>query len=214
VAFGQREKKAVGCAEKHRVSNTSLRLIKDFKARSCQFQFSCKRSYAMETNTIPFNDTSINTTGCCSKFNPNGWDAQDLHFQKMRFVRATTRSLMHVPLNMGRVFARVLKNIESAGAIDPNHFITLSRELSAFEAEHLFAVTKDVPGEEMVSLSGHYITKVFEGSFRETKNWMQDLESIAKSHGQGFKSSWFYYTTCPNCAKVYGKNYVVGLTEI
>ncbi|HTO31540.1 MAG TPA: hydrolase, partial [Pararhizobium sp.] len=57
-------------------------------------------------------------TGCCVKFNPEGWDGQELHFKDKPFLKAATRSVMHVPVNMGRVFARVFKHIEEAGAAD------------------------------------------------------------------------------------------------
>lgn len=168
----------------------------------------------METNQTPFYDQSVNTTGCCPRFDPKGWDGQDLHFKDKRFIRATTHSVMHVPLNMGRVFGRVIGHIASAKAEDPAQAIVLSRDLSAFEGEHLFAVTKDVPGEAMTSLSGDYVTKVFEGPFSESDHWMQTLQDIAEAKGATGKSSWFFYTTCPKCAKVYGKNYVVGLAEV
>lgn len=60
----------------------------------------------MEKNALPHCDDSINTTGCCPKFNPQEWDGQDLHFDDKNFIRATTRSLMHIPINMGPVLAR------------------------------------------------------------------------------------------------------------
>lgn len=61
----------------------------------------------MQTNALPHYDDSVNTTGCCPKFNPAGWDGQELHFRDRTFLRATTTSLMHIPLNMGREFTRV-----------------------------------------------------------------------------------------------------------
>ncbi len=72
----------------------------------------------MKTNALPHYDDSINTTGCCPKFNPDGWDGQELHFKDKRFVRATTRSVMHIPLNMSSVFGRVQGEIEAAKAYD------------------------------------------------------------------------------------------------
>jgi hypothetical protein len=29
----------------------------------------------MRTNALPAYDMSVNTTGCCPRFNPQGWDA-------------------------------------------------------------------------------------------------------------------------------------------
>lgn len=169
----------------------------------------------METNLLPPYDTSVNTTGCCPRFNPAGWDRQHLHFQDKPFLRATTRSMMHVPLNMGRVFARVLSRIEAAGARDPDDVIVLSRSLSPWEDEHLFSVSRPVPGESLTTLSGDYMTRVFEGGYDQTGDWTEDLHELARQYGGDASSVvWFFYTTCPKCARVYGRNPVVGIVEV
>jgi hypothetical protein len=168
----------------------------------------------MKTNQTPFNDQSDNTTGCCARFNASGWDAQALHFKDKPFVRATTHAIAHLPINMGRVFSRVLGKIDAAHAIDPEHAIVMSRDLSAFTGEHLFAVKHDVPGEENLTLSGNYLTKVFDGPFSDVTHWQDDMQTLAQAKGHKANAVWFYYTTCPKCAKVYGKNPVVGLVEL
>jgi hypothetical protein len=168
----------------------------------------------MQANMLPAFDMSVNITGCCPQFNPKGWDGQELHFRDKRFVRATTRNVMHVPLNMSKVFARVLANIDTSDAMDPNDYIVLSRNISAFSGEHLFAVSKDVPGEEMTTLSGDFLTKVFEGPYTDARHWAGELATLVKARGLAPKSIWFFYTTCPKCAKVYGKNYVVGVAQL
>ncbi|MCZ0964297.1 hydrolase [Paracoccus benzoatiresistens] len=84
----------------------------------------------MEVNALPRYDMSVNTTGCCPKFSPEGRDGQDLHFRNKMMVRAVTMSAMYVPLNMGRVFARMQQHIETAGAFGPDDTIVLSRDLS------------------------------------------------------------------------------------
>ena len=168
----------------------------------------------MQTNALPPLDMSINTTGCCPKFNPQGWDAHELHFRDKTFVRANTRSLMHVPVNMGKVFARVQGHIDEAGAMDASDFIVLSRDTSAFGAEHLFAVPKPVPGEEMTTLSGDFVTKVFEGPYRNAARWHEEMADLVRARGGEPQSIWFFYTTCPKCAKAYGQNYTVGVAEL
>jgi hypothetical protein len=167
----------------------------------------------MQTNRLPHFDDSVNLTGCCARFNPEGWDGAQLHFEARPFVRATTRSLAHIPLDMGRVFTRVLGHIAAAGAQDPHQVLVLSRELSAFRAEHLFAVTKPVEAEEMTTLSGDFTTRLFEGPYAQVRNWHRMLEEDALANGTPAKAIWFYYTTCPACAKAYGRNPVVGVTQ-
>ncbi len=169
---------------------------------------------ALQTSVLPKMDMSETTTGCCPKFNPEGWEGRHLVFEDKPFLRATTRSLLHVPINMGKVFGRVQKHIEEAGAQDEDSFLILSRDLSATEAEHYFAVTRDVPGEEMVALSGTFVTRVFGGPYRHAKDWVNDMEVAASAAGKTAQRVFLFYTTCPACARAYGRNYVVGLAQI
>lgn len=168
----------------------------------------------MRTNETPSYDGSINTTGCCAMFNPAGWDGRRLHFANKRFVRATTRSLAYFPLNMGAVFGRVQGHLEADGAEDVTQKLVLSRDLSPFTAEHLFAVQTDVQGEQMVALSGDFQTRTFEGPYSQVRVWHDQMQTVAHEAGHEPGQVWFFYTTCPNCAKAYGQNPVVGVVEL
>ena len=168
----------------------------------------------MEVNAVPKYDMSDNPTGCCPRFDPADWDAQDLHFKDKRFVRAKTRALMHVPLNMRKVFEKTMQAIEDIDALDKEDCIILSHDPSAWTGEHLFSVTKDVPGQETIRLSGDYLTKVFEGPYRNAPKWAAAAEEDAKAHGKEVEETFFFYTTCPKCAKTYGKNYVVTVSRV
>jgi hypothetical protein len=167
----------------------------------------------MITNALPHYDDSVNTTGCCAKFNPAGWDDVRLHFEHKPFLRATTRAAMHIPLDMGRVFTRVLARIDAADVDDPDNHIVLSRSLSPWSDEHLFAVSAPVPGEETTTLSGDFTTKVFEGPYRDVGKWHAEMQQVSQAAGGTGEEVYFFYTTCPKCAKTYGKNYVVGVAR-
>lgn len=168
----------------------------------------------METNRTPDYDTSDNPTGCCPRFNPLGWDGAELHFRDKPFLRATTHSIAHVPIDMGRVFTRVQRAIDSAGARMDGQTLVLSHELSAFADEHLFACDRPVPGEDRVTLSGDYLTRVFEGPYAEAQHWHGEMQDLARQKGYAPGKVYFFYTTCPKCQKVYGKNPVVGVVEL
>ena len=169
----------------------------------------------MDVNQLPKYDTSDNPTGCCPRFNPDVWDDQELHFKNKRFLKAKTKSVMHVPINMGTVFEKAFKAIEDATAHDADNFIVLSRDTSPWVGEHLFSVSKEVPNREMVRLSGDFRTKVFEGPFKDAPKWRKALLELAdgRARVEAEPDIYFFYTTCPKCAKYYGKNYVVGVVE-
>jgi len=167
----------------------------------------------MEVNKLPPYDKTNNPTGCCPEFRPEPWDRQELHFDHKPFVRASTISAFHVPLNMGSVFKKTWEAIERHHA-DTGGFLVLSHDDSAWHTEHLFAVDKAVPGVEMVALSGVFLTKVFEGPYSNAKKWCGEMERFVADQGKHLDQLYFFYTTCPRCAKAYGKNYVVGVAKV
>ena len=168
----------------------------------------------MNINALPKYDMSDNPTQCCPRFKPDGWNEQELHFKNKLFLKATTRSLFHIPINMGSVFPKTLAAIEKADAMPKEEFIVLSYDPSAWTEEHYFDVTKDVPDQKMVQLTGDYLTRVFEGPYKNAPKWEKEMASFVESKGKKVKKTYFFYTTCPKCAKYYGKNYVVGVSEI
>jgi len=167
----------------------------------------------MEINALPEYDMSDNPTNCCPRFKPEGWDDQSLHFTDKLFVKVKTRSFFHIPINMGSVFPKTLAAIEQANAMSGNNFIVLSYDLSPWTSEHYFSVNKEVPGQEMVRLTGDYLTKVYEGPYKNAPKWEKDMEVSVNSKGKQVKKTYFFYTTCPKCAKFYGKNYMVAVSE-
>lgn len=168
----------------------------------------------METNALPKYDMNDNPTGCCPRFKPDGWDGQKLHFEDKLFLKATTKSFFHIPTNMGSVFPKAFGDITKAEAFDAEDFIVMSIDPSAWRGEHYFSVSKEVPGRDMVKMSGDFLTKVFEGPYKMAPKWMKEMEAYVKEKGRKIKKTYFFYTTCPKCAKTYGKNYMVAVAEV
>lgn len=164
---------------------------------------------------LPKTYTEKNETGCCAVPNIDDWDEQEIAFKDKRFIRMYTRSFFFVPLNMSKVMTAIQKQAEGANAtMPPDGTMILSRELSPWRAEQLYAVTKEVAGADNVVLSGSYLAKVFEGPFKNAKSWYDSLQDFVRSRGKIADKTYFFYTTCPKCAKYYGKNYVIGLSSI
>ncbi|MEI2687255.1 MAG: hypothetical protein V9G14_14250 [Cypionkella sp.] len=62
-------------SELRRVRGPQARLTPiNTEPRALLYSFPESPEAAMETNATPFYDQTINTTGCCAKFSPEGWD--------------------------------------------------------------------------------------------------------------------------------------------
>jgi len=152
-------------------------------------------------------------TGCCKRFDPGPWDGKEIKWENKLFLRDHVRSVLHIPLNFGKVMVTNMEKIAQAGALAPEP-VMLSDEKSLWGADVYIAVCKDVPGAQMTKISGTFLSKVFEGSYKDMGKWIEEMEVYAKSKSKEVKKMYFFYTTCPACAKIYGKNYTVLLAEI
>lgn len=145
-------------------------------------------------------------TGCCPRFNPKDWDGKSFEFKNKPFVRAIAHSIFYIPLDMSIMMKRAMAAIINAGAESPDEFVMLSRDLSPWQCEHFLSVTKAVPGQENVKLTGKFKARVFEGPYKDAPNWIKAMNTKKKVY--------LYYTTCPKCVRVYGYNYVVALAQL
>jgi hypothetical protein len=152
-------------------------------------------------------------TGCCLRFNPEPWDEKEITFKDKLFVKDRVKSFMHVPLNFGKVMVKNVERIKAADALAPEPLM-LSDETSSWGSDIYIAVSKEVPGAEMKKISGSFLSKVFEGSYGNFSKWIKEMDGFIRSRGKKTKKLYFFYTTCPACAKFYGKNYTVLLAEV
>ncbi|MDO8308181.1 MAG: hypothetical protein Q7V58_07470 [Actinomycetota bacterium] len=165
--------------------------------------------------TYPTTCTTRNETDCCAVPDVAGWDRRTVVFAGQPFIRRTTRNVLHVPVNMARTMSALQTDAQRGGVLpETSHVLVLSRDLSPWRAEHLMAVTGPVEGADNVELSGTFASRVFEGPFRNAGSWDRDVREYAESLGADPHEVYFFYTTCPACAKHYSKNYVIALARI
>lgn len=165
--------------------------------------------------TLPKSYTNQNPTNCCPVFDPKPWDEKEIEFKNKLFIKDKTFNFLHIPINMKQVIERSWKKIKKAKA-DPKteDWLLLSYDPSPWKGEHYFSVTKEVPNAINVELSGTFLTKVFEGPYKDAAKWVQLTEKYIKSKKKKLKKLYFFYTTCPKCAKHYGKNYTIAFAQI
>jgi hypothetical protein len=156
---------------------------------------------------------TVQSTGCCEPFDPQPWQDKELTWQDKLFVKDHVASFLHMPLNMGKKIVKNLELIEKAQAKAP-YQLMLTDEKSLWGADIYIDVVKEVPEAQMARLTGTFLTKVFEGPYQNAGKWAQEMMQYVKGRGKDLKKLYFSYTTCPKCAKAYGKNYVVLFAQI
>lgn len=153
-------------------------------------------------------DTYDPKKDCCPKFEPAPWDGKTFTWQSKKFIKGSVCTVFNIPMNFGSAMKKLQAQVDKAGATMPD-YMALSDHTSKWNMDLYVAVDKDVPGAQNVTLSGTFLCKVYEGKFQDTGKWCANFSEYAKQHGYATIQTWYmWYTTCPKCAKKYGKNYV------
>jgi hypothetical protein len=149
---------------------------------------------------------------CCDLVNPADWDEKEFNWQGKLFIKDRVRSFLHIPLNFGQVVIRNMKKIEAAGV--KGEQLMLVDENSPWGADVYLAVKGEVPGAEMVPLSGIFLTRIFDGPFNMVPRWLKEMRAYLVGKGKKAEKVYFSYTACPACSKKFGHNYVVLFAKI
>jgi hypothetical protein len=165
---------------------------------------------AMKLSETHYDNTK---TGCCAPLDAARWEGATVEWTNKPFVKDHIHAFMHVPLDFGSVMAREHALVERAEAY-PEDPLWLVDELSPWGSDVLLATDREVPGAEMVHLSGTFMTKVFEGGFRQIGTWVEAMEKDVASKGRKIDKLYFFYATCPSCAKKLGKNEVALFAKV
>jgi len=150
---------------------------------------------------------------CCPPFEPAPWEDKIIEWDKKMFIKSHACTIFYMPLNFGGVMRKLDKLVRQAGATVPD-YLGLSDHTSKWNMDLYLAVDKNVAGADNVTLSGKFYSRVYEGPFRDTDKWCKDYASVVKSKGMTVKKWYMWYTTCPKCAKKYGRNYTVIIGKV
>lgn len=153
------------------------------------------------------------STGCCPRFNPKPWENKTITWKNKLFLKDKLRCFLHIPLGIDKAMMKNMDLMKAAGAKNPES-IMLFDDKSLWSTDIYIAVDRDVPGAEMAHISGIFLSRVFEGPYQDAGKWAKEMTNYVKSKGKTLEKLYFSYTTCPSCAKAYGKNYVVIFAKI
>lgn len=151
---------------------------------------------------------AMQETECCPRFNPAPWDNRTFEWAGRKFIKDKVFTLFYMPMNFGAVIKRMMAKVQAAGASTSDN-MGLSDHTSKWNMDLYVGVDREIPDAQNATISGKFFSKVYEGNFKETGKWCQDFQAAAKAQGYEVAKLYMWYTTCPRCAKKYGKNYVV-----
>ncbi len=150
---------------------------------------------------------------CCPPFDLKPWDDKILNWQNKKFITGKIRTFFYIPLNFGKTIINLIKKAEASKA-QIESALGLTEHTSKWSMNLLLGVDKKVEGANNIVLNGKFYSKVYEGSYSNIGKWIKDFEQLSTKKNYKIKKLFTSFTTCPKCAKKYGKNYVILIGEI
>jgi len=144
---------------------------------------------------------------CCPRINPDDWNDITFSWEKKPFIKANVRTFFYIPLNFGSVIRKIDKKLRAKG-LDFSEGICLSDHTSRWNMNIYISVNKPFDDNNITLFTGNYYCKMYEGNFKDTALWCADYKTAVKDKRYKETNIYMWYTTCPKCAKKYGKNYV------
>ncbi len=153
---------------------------------------------------------------CCPKFDPEPWDGIVHEWKDRLFLTGALPQFLHMPLPgpLNKEIGKLWKLAGDLGsAPDMKDFLLLMYDPSPWKSELYLSVTKTHADAPIVAMTGTFVSKVFDGPYNAVPRYIKEMEEYLESTGKKAVKYFFYYTTCPKCAKKYGHNYIVAFAE-
>lgn len=150
---------------------------------------------------------------CCPTFHPEKWEGKTYEWNKKKFIKASVPTLFHIPLPpmIGKKVTKMVKLAEDAQRLAKNRedILLLFMDPTAFKSEMFLSVTDTVPHAENTTLTGTFVSKVFDGPFNSAPKFMKQMDAHLSKQGKKAEDYYVHYAYCPKCAKEAGHNYMV-----
>jgi hypothetical protein len=148
----------------------------------------------------------------CPILEKGDWDGKEFVWKNKPFYKTKYKEFMHMPLNFGKVLSRALDKMQNAG-VESEGFC-LSGEEGTFSSSLLIPIKDGKSGLEQEKISGTFLTKIFEGQYKEAGDWAKEMVNYVHGKQKEVKKLWFWYATCPKCAKEIKKVQTVIFAEL
>lgn len=150
---------------------------------------------------------------CCPTFNPEKWDKKTFNWNQKQFIKASVPTLFHIPLPpmIGKRVTKMVKMAEDSKNLsdDQEEILLLFNDPSAFKSDMYLSVADTVIGAENTTISGTFISKVFEGPFNAVPKFIKQMDTYLAQQHKKANDYYVHYAYCPRCAKKAGHNYMI-----
>jgi hypothetical protein len=155
---------------------------------------------------------------CCPVFHSEKWNEKTFRWDRKPFIKASIPTFFHMPYPpmIGKQITRLTKLAEESNKLDSNkeEILVLFTDPHPFKSEIFLSVSGEVPDAKNASLTGTFISKVFDGKYNSMPKFMKEMDVYLEGLNKKSRQYYVHYAYCPKCAKEAGHNYMVLFAEV
>lgn len=155
---------------------------------------------------------------CCPVFHPEKWNNKNFNWNHKQFIKTSVPTLFHIPFPpmIGKKISKMMKMAEDSNKLLENmeDVLLLFTDPHPFKSEIYLSVTGDVPNSNNTTISGTFMSKVFDGSYNTIPKFIKQMDEYLSALNKKSKKYYVHYAYCPKCSKKYGNNYMILFAEV
>lgn len=155
---------------------------------------------------------------CCPEFDPERWDKKMFSWKNKLFIKESIPTLFHIPFPpmIGKKITKMWKMAEESNTapLKKEDALILFADPSPFKSELYLSVTGTVPDANNVTISGTFLSRVFEGPYNAIPKYIKQMDEYLAVKGKKAEKYYVHYAYCPKCAKESGHNYLILFAEV
>ncbi|GAA4941016.1 hypothetical protein GCM10023314_12420 [Algibacter agarivorans] len=128
------------------------------------------------------------TEECCPKFHPEKWDNKTFNWNNKPFIKASVPTFFHIPYPpmIGKQLTRMMKMAENSKMITANKedVLVLFSDPHPFKSEILLSVNGSVHDATNTTLTGTFMSKVFDGNYNAIPKFIKEMDAHLESKKQ------------------------------
>ena len=146
------------------------------------------------------------------------WTIKQFHWEHKPLIKASVPTLFHIPSQkiLGKKITNMMKQVEDSNKMvkDNEDILLLFAEPHPFRSDMYISVTDQVPHTKNVRISGTFMAKVFDGSYKAVPKFMKQIDTCLGDKNKKAENYYVHYAYFPKCAEEANHNYIVFFAEI
>jgi hypothetical protein len=140
----------------------------------------------------------------CPQLSKDEWHLSKHIWDKRPFYQVHYRCFFNLPINLQTQVRQALTKLQNRDLLEETPMIFSVRE-NAWGGDLLISITKHVPDLETRSISGHFISFLFNGNYKQVPYWIRKVQEYGRRKYLDFSELYIWHVTCPRCIQKYGQ---------